>query len=60
MLRVVARLDNFRRAPGPVGEMKNKVVAPGFKVYLPEDGSEWTPFPCSKYIVSGLLITALG
>lgn len=52
MLRVVARLDNFRRAPGPVGEMKNKVVAPGFKVYLPEDGSEWTPFPCSKYIVS--------
>ncbi|GAB1213293.1 hypothetical protein ATERTT37_002442 [Aspergillus terreus] len=48
MLRVVARLDNFRRAPGPVGEMKNKVVAPGFKVYLPEDGSEWTPFPCNK------------
>ncbi|KAL5361997.1 heme peroxidase [Aspergillus floccosus] len=48
MLRVVARLHNFRRAPGPVGELKNKIVDPGFKVYLPEDGSEWTPFPCNK------------
>ncbi|KAL4894294.1 heme peroxidase [Aspergillus ambiguus] len=47
MLRVVARLHNFRRTPGPVGEMKYKIVDPGFKVYLPEDGSEWTPFPCT-------------
>ncbi|KAF9885228.1 hypothetical protein FE257_000588 [Aspergillus nanangensis] len=51
MLRVVARLHNFRRAPGPAGEMKDKIQYPGFKVYLPEDGSEWTPFPCNKKVL---------
>lgn len=48
VLRVLGRLRNVRRAPGPSGEMKSKMVNGAFKVYLPEDGSEWTPFPCSK------------
>ncbi|KAH6610036.1 fatty acid oxygenase [Trichoderma cornu-damae] len=49
MLRVCARLGNFRRAPGPAGEMKSKTVNGAFKVYLSEDGSEWGPFPTSEY-----------
>lgn len=49
MLRVFGRLTNLRRSPGPSGEMKSKLVNNAFKVYLPEDGSEWTPFPCSKF-----------
>ena len=48
MLRTFARLHNLRRAPGPAGEMKSKTVGGAFKVFLPEDGSEWKPFPCSK------------
>ncbi|KAL2826654.1 heme peroxidase [Aspergillus cavernicola] len=46
VLRALGRLRNVRRAPGPSGEMKNKMVNGAFKMYLPEDGSEWTPFPC--------------
>jgi cytochrome P450 len=48
MLRVFARLGNLRRAPGPAGEMKNKVVDGAFKVFLLPDGSDWGSFPCSK------------
>jgi cytochrome P450 len=49
MLRVCARLNNFRRAPGPAGEMQSKTVNGAFKVYLSEDGSKWGPFPTSEY-----------
>lgn len=49
MLRVCARLNNFRRAPGPAGEMQSKTVNGAFKVYLSEDGSQWGPFPTSEY-----------
>jgi cytochrome P450 len=47
-LRVLARLVNLRRAPGPAGEMKSK-SAPGglFKQFLSADGSEWGPYPSS-------------
>jgi hypothetical protein len=45
MLRACARLGRVRRAPGPAGEMKSKVVNGAFKVYLSEDGSAWGPFP---------------
>ncbi|PKY04594.1 heme peroxidase [Aspergillus campestris IBT 28561] len=51
MLRVFGRLTNLRRSPGPSGEMKSKLVNNAFKVYLPEDGSEWTPFPCNKKVL---------
>ena len=49
MLRVFGGLTNLRHSPGPAGEMKSKLVNHAFKVYFPEDGSEWTPFPCSRY-----------
>jgi hypothetical protein len=45
LLGVLGRLENIRRAPGPAGEMKSKMVNGAFKLYLPEDGSSWTPFP---------------
>ncbi|KAK4235700.1 Psi-producing oxygenase A [Achaetomium macrosporum] len=45
MLRTCARLNNFRRAPGPAGEMKSKTVNRAFKLFLSEDGSTWGPFP---------------
>ncbi|KAL2793140.1 heme peroxidase [Aspergillus keveii] len=57
VLRVLGRLRNVRRAPGPSGEMKSKMVNGAFKMYLPEDGSEWTPFPCSQFALS--LLSAL-
>jgi cytochrome P450 len=57
VLRVLGRLRNVRRAPGPSGEMKSKMVNGAFKMYLPEDGSEWTPFPCSQFAPS--LLSAL-
>ncbi|GAB1202587.1 hypothetical protein APSETT445_001206 [Aspergillus pseudonomiae] len=50
MLSVVARVERLRRAPGSAGAMKSKLVNGAFKVYLPEDGTEWTPFPCSQFL----------
>ncbi|KAH6976751.1 heme peroxidase family protein [Ilyonectria destructans] len=51
MLRICARLNNFRRAPGPAGEMKSKTVNGAFKVFLSEDGSQWGPFPTNKKVI---------
>ncbi|KAE8387807.1 heme peroxidase [Aspergillus alliaceus] len=51
MLRVFARVDGLRRSPGPAGEMKSKLINGAFKVYLPEDGTEWSPFPCNKKVL---------
>ncbi|SPO05473.1 related to Psi-producing oxygenase A [Cephalotrichum gorgonifer] len=51
-LRTCARLENFRRAPGPMGEMRSKPVAGGFfREFLAADGSEWGPFPRTKKVV---------
>ncbi|KAH8668546.1 heme peroxidase [Xylariales sp. PMI_506] len=44
-LRAFARLKNLRRAPGPAGQLKSKVVNGAFKVYMDEDWGRWTPFP---------------
>ncbi|GFG11879.1 psi-producing oxygenase A [Aspergillus lentulus] len=51
LLRVLGRLENIRRAPGPAGEMKSKMVNGAFKLYLREDGSAWTPFPQSRSLI---------
>ncbi|OOO07799.1 hypothetical protein OAory_01042990 [Aspergillus oryzae] len=51
MLSVLARAEGLRRAPGPAGVMKSKLVNGVFKVYLPEDGTEWTPYPCNKKVL---------
>ncbi|PLN76109.1 heme peroxidase [Aspergillus taichungensis] len=57
MLRVFGGLTNLRRSPGPSGEMKSTLVNNAFKVYLPEDGSEWTQFPYNKKVLFDRLET---
>ena len=48
MLKVVGRLDNLRRAPGPAGQLK-KIPGPGGShVYLRSDHGSYFPFPTSK------------
>ncbi|GIK07559.1 hypothetical protein Aspvir_003225 [Aspergillus viridinutans] len=47
MLRVVGRLDNLRRAPGPQGELKKIPREHGFYTYMREDQSSFYPFPMS-------------
>ncbi|GIK07532.1 hypothetical protein Aspvir_003198 [Aspergillus viridinutans] len=51
LLRALGRLENIRRAPGPAGEMKSKMVNGAFKLYLREDGSSWTPFPQNMKVI---------
>lgn len=48
MLRVVGRLDNLRRAPGPQGQLKKVPRAGGFYVYMKEDYTSYFPFPMSE------------
>jgi len=45
MLKVMGRLENLRRAPGPQGEIKKIKVDGGYTVYLTEDGGSYFPFP---------------
>ncbi|KAG8526808.1 uncharacterized protein KY384_008237 [Bacidia gigantensis] len=45
MLRVVGKLDNLRRAPGPVGELKKIPRPGGFYVYMRSDHGSYWPFP---------------
>lgn len=49
-LKVFAQLDGLRRAPGAQGELRSKLVNDGaFKVYLSEDGTNWSTFPRSEF-----------
>ena len=48
MLKVVGRLENLRRAPGPQGTMKKIPRAGGFYVYMTENHGGYFPFPTSK------------
>ncbi|KAL8737471.1 MAG: hypothetical protein Q9181_001659, partial [Wetmoreana brouardii] len=45
MLRVVGRLDNLRRAPGPTGQLKKIPRPGGFYVYMRADHGDYFPFP---------------
>ncbi|KAE8146648.1 hypothetical protein BDV25DRAFT_143478 [Aspergillus avenaceus] len=47
MLRVVGRLDNLRRAPGPQGELKKIPRPHGFYSYMREDDTSFFAFPMS-------------
>ena len=47
MLKVVGRLNNLRRAPGPQGMMKQVVLDNGFKQYMSEGCECWSPVPTS-------------
>ena len=50
MLKVFARLENLRRAPGPKGRIKTLRVHGGFSVYVTEDGTSLFPFPTSMKV----------
>lgn len=50
MLKVVGRLDNLRRAPGPSGELKKIPRPGGFYVYMRSDHGSYFPFPTSKLL----------
>jgi linoleate 10R-lipoxygenase len=49
MLRVVGRLDNLRRAPGPQGALKKIPHPGGSYVYMKEDHSGYVVYPTSMY-----------
>jgi hypothetical protein len=47
-LKVLAKLKNLRRAPGPQGQMKSARPTPSpgkVEVFMKEDWSDWWPFP---------------
>ena len=48
MLRVVGRLDNLRRAPGPQGQLKKIQRPGGLFVYMRADHGSYFPFPTSE------------
>ena len=48
MLRVVGRLDNLRRAPGPQGQLKKVLRPGGLYVYMRADHGSYFPFPTSE------------
>ncbi|PGH07589.1 hypothetical protein AJ80_07978 [Polytolypa hystricis UAMH7299] len=47
MLRVVGRLENLRRAPGPQGQLKKVPRPGGFYLYMREDHGSHFVFPMS-------------
>lgn len=51
MLKVVAKLENLRRAPGPQGQLK-KIAGPGgITIYMSEDESRFSPFPTTMKVL---------
>ena len=48
MLRVVGRLDNLRRAPGPQGQLKKIQRPGGLYAYMRADHGSYSPFPTSE------------
>ena len=50
MLKVIGRLDNLRRAPGPQGQLKRLSGPGGIAKYMTPDQSGFSPFPTSMKI----------
>jgi linoleate 8R-lipoxygenase/9,12-octadecadienoate 8-hydroperoxide 8R-isomerase len=50
MLKVVGRLDNFRRAPGAQGQLKQIPEPGGFTTYMTADHSSYFPFPTTMKV----------
>jgi linoleate 8R-lipoxygenase / 9,12-octadecadienoate 8-hydroperoxide 8R-isomerase len=50
MLKVVGRLDNFRRAPGAQGQLKQVPGPGGFTAYMTADFSSYFPFPTTMKV----------
>ncbi|WEW60823.1 hypothetical protein PRK78_006311 [Emydomyces testavorans] len=51
MLKVVGKLDNLRRAPGPQGQLKKLPGPGGITIYMSEDESRITPFPTTMKVM---------
>lgn len=60
MVKMVCRLDNLRRAPGPQGELKKIPRPGGFYIYMREDHGSYFPFPTSEFsfplLSSGIIV----
>ena len=50
MLKVVGRLDNLRRAPGPQGRLKKIPRPSGFYIYMRADHGSYFPFPTTMKV----------
>ena len=50
MLRVVGRLANLRRAPGPQGQLKKIPRPGGSHVYMRADHGSYSPFPTTMKV----------
>ncbi|KAL3479872.1 heme peroxidase [Aspergillus californicus] len=50
MLKVVGRLDNLRRTPGPQGQLKKLLGPGGIAKYMTEDHSGFSAFPTTMKI----------
>lgn len=50
MLRVVGRLGNLRRAPGPQGQLKKVPGIGGVTMYMDEKNSSFSPYPFTMKI----------
>ncbi|KAE8349730.1 heme peroxidase [Aspergillus coremiiformis] len=50
MLKVIGRLDNLRRAPGPQGQLKRLSGPGGIAKYMTPEQSGFSPFPTSMRI----------
>jgi len=49
MLKTLAKLRNFRRAPGEEGKLKFISKPGGIKLYMNADWSKFTPYPTSMF-----------
>ncbi|KAK2858497.1 hypothetical protein FQN49_004673 [Arthroderma sp. PD_2] len=50
MLKVIGRLENLRRTPGPQGQLKKVPGHAGMTLYMPEDQSSYSPFPSTMKV----------
>ena len=50
MLRVVGKLENLRRAPGPQGELKKIKAIGGITMYMDAEHSSFSPYPSTMKI----------
>ena len=50
MLKVIGRLDNVRRAPGPQGHLKKLVGLGGIAMYMDANHASFSPFPMTMKI----------
>lgn len=50
MLKVVGRLDNLRRAPGPQGHLKRLAGLGGISKYMTADQKSFFPFPTTMKV----------